>query len=430
MDLFGFSKKDITPEIGCLLYGYVDDLKSESIHDRLSVNAFYFEGKNCSAFLISAEVCSINTLFSEKIRREISKMTGVKYESIIIHGIHNHSGPNTDGNTGWGDLDINYCESILLPKTIEACIEAKALKQPALVGISIGESLVAVNRREQTVDNYIDFGQCPWGSFDPRMAVFSFRSTDGNLLANLIYYTCHGTTAGCSNEISRDFAGGMIDTLEKYTKAPAAFFCGPEGDVGPRLDNGKTVGSIRDTEIMGKRAGNDAVRIFDEIKEYLPLEVKVCFNDVSLPLKKRIPLSVVSEMYEKFKDKTVNLEGQKKHYCERLMASYNEGYEDKESLVFTQTAFSIGSCIFAAFPYELFSDIGNRIDRAYKDFNVFCLSNANGSEGYFPCDSEISKGGYEIDMFLTHNLQPYCDHADFHLIKETMKNLEELICIE
>ena len=430
MNLFGFSKKDITPEIGCYLYGYIDDLKSESIHDPLSISAFYFEGDECRALLLSAEVCSVNTLFSEKMRRIISEKTGVQYECILIHAIHNHSGPNTDGNTGWGALDTAYCESILLPKAVEASLCAIASKQSALVGFSIGESLVAVNRREQTLDNVITFGQCPWGSFDPRMAVFSFRNPEGKILANLIYYTCHGTTAGCSNEISRDFAGGMIDTLEAHTNAPAAFFCGPEGDVGPRLDNGGTVGNIRDTEIMGMRAGNDAVRIFDSIKEYLPLEACVSFGEIHIPLKERISLDEVMKIYEPVKNLTVNLEGQKKHYCERLIASYENGYEEKEQLVFTQSALSIGNNIFLAYPYELFSDIANRINKAVSGYNVFCLSNTNGSEGYFPCHSEISKGGYEIDMFLTHNLQPCCDHADHYLIKETMKNLEELICTE
>ena len=431
MGYFGFGKCDITPEVGCYLYGYVDDLVSEGVHDNLSVNAFYFRNENQSALMISAEVCSINTVFSEKMRSEISEKTGVPYENIMIHGIHNHTGPNTDGNTGWGALDMPYCENILLPSAIRAAEAAVSSAVPALAGVGMGESLVGVNRREQDINNNIIFGQCEWGSMDKRMAVLSFRNAEDNsLIANLIFYTCHGTTAGLCKKISRDWAGGMIDTLEAHTNAPTAFFCGAEGDVGPRLSNGQTVGTIRDTEIMGETAGKDAVRIFDSIVSYSPLTFSVTSGVLKLPLKNRISKEDAASLLERFRNNTINLEGQKKDYAVRVLKSYEDGYQDKEFLSVPQTAISIGSFIFAAFPYELFSDIALRINKAKKGFEVFSLSNTNGSAGYFPCHSEISKGGYEIDMFLTHNIQPYCDNADFSLIKETLRNLEAFKCIE
>lgn len=430
MSLFGFSKKDITPETGGFLYGYVDDLRSEAIHDRLSVSAFYFEDEAEKAFMISAEVCSINTAVSDEIRAVISEKTGVRKENIILHGIHNHTGPNTDGNTGWGDLDTEYCFNVLLPRTLQAAIEAKTSAVPALMGFNMGESRVAVNRREQTVDSVITFGQCPWGSFDPRMAELSFVTPGNKPIASLIFYTCHGTCAGLCREISRDFAGGMIDMLEAHTGAPAAFFCGAEGDVGPRLDNGQTVCDIKAVEIMGERAGRDAVRIYDGIGEYKPLTLKIVSGSLNIPLKKRIPLEEARGLFEEYKNHSVNLEGQKRDYYKRVIDSYGDGYEDKEFSEIPQTAIRLGDSIFVSFPYELFSDIALRIDKAFPEGDVFSLSNANGSMGYFPCDSEISKGGYEIDMFLTHNIQPYCEKADMHLIKESLKNLEELKCTE
>lgn len=430
MGLFGFAREDITPEIGCLLYGYVDDLRSESIHDRLRVSAFYFRDGEREALMLTAEVCSINTELSDKIRLEISRKTLVKYESIILHGIHNHTGPNTDGNTGWGELDIDYCENILLPCCVKASADAKANAKEALVGFNMGESLVGVNRREQTLNNNITFGQCPWGSFDPRMAVFSFVDEDKKPVANLVFYTCHGTCAGKCVEISRDWAGGMLDILEEKSGAPAAFFCGPEGDVGPRLSNGQTVGSIRDVEIMGEKAGADAVRIYEGITEYMPLCADVTERRLAIPLKKRISLEEAKELYEVYKNYSVNLEGQKRSYYKRVIESYSADFKEEDFYYITQTAVKIGGNVFVSFPYELFSDIALRIDKAVENYNIFSLSNANGSMGYFPCDSEISKGGYEIDMFLTLNIQPYCDNADFELIKETLKTLEELKCTE
>ena len=44
----GVARKDITPEIGCNLYGYQPDVYSESIHDNLTVTAYV-----CSPSVIS-----------------------------------------------------------------------------------------------------------------------------------------------------------------------------------------------------------------------------------------------------------------------------------------------------------------------------------------------------------------------------------------
>lgn len=425
MSLAGFDRQDITPNIGCYLYGYVDDLKSESIHDRLNVNVFYFSDGENAALLVSAEVCSINSEFSLRMRRELEKETGVPVSSIIVHGIHNHTGPNTDGNTGWGRLDTDYCESILLTAALKAARNAKAAAKPAEVGMNMDTSLVGINRREQNADNHVILGQCEWGCFDPRMAVFSFRDTDGNAIANLVFYTCHGTCAGLNSAISRDWAGGMIDALDAHTGAPTAFFCGAEGDVGPRLSNGKTVGNMTDVEIMGAKAGADAVRIYDGITEYEPFEFKTVSGFTEIPLKKRIAEEDALERLMQFRNHKVNLEGQIRDYCERVLKSYEDEYVDEKSRKIEQTAISIGKSIFVAFPFELFSEIALRINKEKQGYEVFSLSNANGSEGYFPTDSELPKGGYEIDMYLTNYIQPYCDKADWHLMKETLKNLEE-----
>ena len=41
--LLGVARTDITPEVGCNLFGYSPDVISESVHDELRVTAFYFE---------------------------------------------------------------------------------------------------------------------------------------------------------------------------------------------------------------------------------------------------------------------------------------------------------------------------------------------------------------------------------------------------
>lgn len=89
-------------------------------------------------------------------------------------------------------------------------------------------------------DGVVDFGQNPWGQQDKRMTVIAFQTPDGAPIANVVHYGAHCTAAGTNTEITRDWAGVMIDRLEAESGAPTLFLNGAAGDVGPRLTNGKT----------------------------------------------------------------------------------------------------------------------------------------------------------------------------------------------
>ena len=68
-----------------------------------------------------------------------------------------------------------------------------------------------------------------------------------------------------------------------------------------------------------------------------------------------------------------------------------------------------------------------RINGAVKGMRVLSLSNANGSEGYFPTQDQLCRGGYEIEMFKRSDIQHFVDDADFHIVKETLNNMEEFL---
>ena len=82
---------------------------------------------------------------------------------------------------------------------------------------------------------------------------------------------------------------------------------------------------------------------------------------------------------------------------------------------------------FVSFPYELFSEVGMRVARASGLPHVLSLSNTNGSEGYFVTEDQICRGGYEVDMFKHGYLQPYADNADWHMMRGSLKNINQMI---
>ena len=102
----GAAREIITPAVGGQLYGYAPPPLSTTVEDDLTVTAFYFAQGNCQALMITATVCSIRTELADQIRRMVSEKTGIPAGRILLCATHTHSGPNTCGGTGWGDIDL------------------------------------------------------------------------------------------------------------------------------------------------------------------------------------------------------------------------------------------------------------------------------------------------------------------------------------
>ena len=83
--------------------------------------------------------------------------------------------------------------------------------------------------------------------------------------------------------------------------------------------------------------------------------------------------------------------------------------------------------VFVGFPYELFSEIGMRIDKAFPGAQVLSIANANGSQGYFITQDAACRGGYEVNCFLYSHVQAFTDDADWHMVNATVENLKNII---
>ncbi len=423
----GVATEKITPEIGGQLYGYTPDVFSIGLSDDLTVTAFYFEQGDVKAVMLSATVCLINTELSDEVRAKIEAECGVCAKNILFSATHTHSGPNVSGQIGWGDIDRKYCDSIFVPAILRAVKAAKENPVAVDMAVTYGESLVGINRRQLTVKNTIGLGQSPWGPFNPIMTVISFRNVEtGKLVANMVHYGAHATCAGKDPWISRDWPGVMVDTLAEESGAVTAFFNGPEGDVGPRLSNGKTTGDgYKAAHAHGAYAAQDAVRIFRQKKAFHAADLSVSCTTVNLPLSKRIDLDFAKSELEKVKDKTVNQEGLYADYLRQTIASYEKGEVDEATRPVEQTVIKIGDVAFVAFPFELFSEIGMRVARDSKIPFVLSLACTNGSKGYFVTEDQICRGGYEVRMFKTEKIQGFADNADWHYVTQTLEHLKQ-----
>lgn len=184
----GIAREIITPPIGCQLYGYRPDVFSESVADDLTVTAFYFRQGATQALMLSVTVCLIRTGLSRQILSLIEEQFSIPKENCMLCATHTHSGPNTAGTSGWGDIDREYCEKIFVPAILSATGKAVRGIQPVKMGTARGISLTGINRRELSPKNTVILGQNPWGCFNPQMTVISFVDDRGGYEVTMFLY--------------------------------------------------------------------------------------------------------------------------------------------------------------------------------------------------------------------------------------------------
>lgn len=424
--LVGVGRSDITPKVGCQLFGYRPDLYSDGINDNLTAAAFAFSYGEINALMVTVSVCLLDNEITSFFREQIEKKYNIPKENILISATHTHTGPSTINMPGWGDIDREYYEEILKPQVFSAIEEALNNKQEATVGVATGESKLGVNRRYLNYLNYADLGQNEWGAYNPKMTVISFKNNKNKVFGNIIHYGCHGTVAGLSTKISRDWAGVMTDALEEESGAITAFFNGPEGDVGPRISTGGTTAKIQYIYEVGGIGAEDAVNIYNSIEAYKEISLSVASREAVLPYAERISYEEAKKGCEEFSLDAINCDKQMAVYYNKVKDSYENDYTEKDAFKLEQNAIRLGDIAFVGFPYELFSEIGMRIDDYTKDLSVLSLSNTNGSLGYFPTQDQLCRGGYEIKMFKFNDVQSLTDDADFHLVTETLETIKKL----
>lgn len=425
----GAAREDITPPVGTLLYGYAPDVVSTSVHDPLNVTAAAFRQDGQSALLLSVTVGDFNTGLCGRIRGEIAERTGVPFEHILVAATHTHSAPNVAGMEGWGEIDEAYVDSVLTPAMVRASERALGALAPAEISVGETVSRVGINRRQHDPDGTICLGQNPWGTFDPTMTCVSLRNAEtGGGILNMIHYGCHGTAAGRNHEISRDWSGVMTDRLEKETGTLTAYWNGAQGDVGPRLTNGRTTGDIRHVEELGGVAAMDAMEAYRARGVWKSGSLSILRGELKVPYK---PLPSLEQAEEKLSacgdpESLINIAKLEYAHWRDVAEEYRAGLPAHDpDFRIPETVLSLGDVAFVPFPFEIFSGISLRL-RAYSPVRyTLALSNANGYQAYLPTQDQLALGGYEVACFLYDGAYTLADDADQHLIEGCLRILKE-----
>lgn len=429
--LAGAAREVITPPVGGRLYGYFPDLHSTSVHDDLTFTVLCLRSGPLTVLIASATVCLINTELCNELRARMADAAGTDPGSVIVCATHTHSGPCTDNEDGFGEVDREYCDSILIPAAVRAAGRAAASLSPALVGVSSVKSDVGVNRRQMLRSGVVQLGQNPWGCRDPEMTLVRLLTPEGEGIINIIHYGAHCTACGPNKEISRDWAGVMTDALERDSGTLTMFLNGAEGDVGPRLTNGGTTGDIRYAMELGGVAARDAADCYHMLKGYVPASLSRVTGQICLPYREPMPEKQARDLLAPIdRDDAVNLDYARIASLRAIISAYENNVPFPQAMTIGQTVVSLGPVAFVPFPFEIFSEISLRT-RAFSPFPyTLCLGASNGSGCYLPSRDQMIRGGYEIDMFHCRGLYTLADDTDDHIIDQDLELLEALKCTE
>jgi len=422
----GVAREIITPEIGGFLFGYNDHTKSSSVHDDLTVTALVIKSNKTSALIISATVCLIHSDLVREISEKAGAAAGVPAEHVIVSATHTHSGPHTTRYSqfkSFGKYDKAYCDNILVPKCTAAAKAAAEAVTPVKVGVGITESFVGINRRQLLEDDTVDLGQNPWDPYDSTMTVLSFKSVKKSTpVVNIIHVGAHCTAAGINHEITRDWAGVMVDRLETESGAVTLFVNGTLGDVAPRMANGGSTGDLSHAMELGGLAGIDAVKAYKSIRTFYNETLQVTCGNLTIPYKPPIPYEDVKKL---LKSTRLDERGFMRASLSCLAEMYRENDPGPDEWSTRQVIIRLGPVVFVPFPFEVSSEIGLRL-REYSPFaHTLLLSCTNGSNSYLPAQSQICRGGYEIESFLWFRPRQLPDDTDARLIRQNLNLIKK-----
>jgi len=369
---------DITPRTPCFLAGYAGrDHEHESVHDPISLRAFYARGSNGDVLVISADILWFSDEMVESLLPVLHDQLGLQAEHVFFVGTHTHSAPNTrnKANAAW----VQMVES----QVVAAAALAQTRLSDAKLFATTGESKININRREQVADGKIILGENPEGPVDREVILIEARTGSGDAVGQLGNYACHGTMLSQRNyQLSGDWLGLAAAKLEADAVSPFLFLNGGCANIAPL---------------------NDRQAIFEPVE------------------------ALASEFVEDVKKMSLGLEGVEEDdtvsgatleiQLPRKLRDVEEGMGRYRKVQIQGVR--IGPLKIVGFPGEVFTQTAMAVKEQH-ELTMVCSYMAGSSAGYVPVAEAYETGGYEV------RVSPYAEGAEAVLRQGFLDLLKKL----
>lgn len=424
---------DVTPPLGTELAGYFEKRFAKDVRDPVELNALAFGNEKDTALLIACDFTGMNYQCGKELRTRISRRTGVPAERIILCTLHQHTSfrvgdfmhavPAMKDDTF---LDVLYRKFEDVAKMALDDMSEVALgtaKRDALMPLSFTRRYVMADGSIKTNPDTQKYGtplrRCD--ESDNAVRILRFKR-EGKRDIALVSFSTHADVIGGSR-VSADWPGFVRRFVEdKLSDVHCVCIVGCQGDsnhvdfLKPSADRFPEGSGYAHSRYMG-RVIADTVR---EMWEHTaPHTQEKIFGGIKL-------------VYNK-----TNMQGIE-HFdeCRALYDSYERGeipvcpnhpYTRRIAHLPTSpiyqtvpvTVLGLGDIAFVGFGGEAFSAYTYDIERLAGDKTVFCVTMANGNEGYLVTDGAFAEGGYEVtNTNFTVGIQRDCIAAANELLQK------------
>lgn len=406
----GADSVDITPKGSLYLAGYpfVERL-STGIHDPLHSAALYLSDGISSIIFIANDVIFVGKESAARVRRGVSKSTGVPEKNIMVTATHTHSGPSTVTFTA-GSQDpllpkinmdyIHYMEEGMIATACNAFHKA----QPAELGITFSDATgIGTNRHD------------PAGASDLEVPVLLVRnSLDKNLICCMLICSMHPTVLHEDSTLySGDFPGMAKLILQNEflgKDCTVLYHIGAAGNQSPRHVTKEN--TFPEALRIGNILAQAIIKVIDDIQYSENISIDSYQHFIELPKRVFPPIAEAKKQLEsstqrlellrksgsnrqQIRTAEVNWFGslESMHLAELSQANaLDEVY--KTCLPAEIQVFRIGFFYFIGWPGEIFVEYALALKEKYK--NSFVITLANGElQGYIVTREAVEQGGYE-----------------------------------
>lgn len=282
-----FYECDVTPPLGCFIWGSYRRVIANDVYDKLYVKAAVFEDAGEIAIVIAIDSCSIPPDLRDAVNARIKEYIGIDADKIVITSNHTHTGaPIMDDPTVDSYADPTYKDVFYRIVADAAILAYKRLDDSeAVFGTSVVSGL-SFNRTYLLKDGtMITHGRGrdnivkPLAGTDDTLSVILVSHSEKPIGA-IVNYALHGDTTGKGNSYSGDYSSQISHELKKiYGSDFVSLFvigaCGDINHVNPdvneKLMNSRQIGTklakgALDAINGAKPVGGGVQMIVEEIK--------------------------------------------------------------------------------------------------------------------------------------------------------------------
>jgi neutral ceramidase len=445
---------DITPEyFPVSSNGNTSDRQATVAHDPLHARCLVLHNGETSLAIVVCDNCKIPRDIFDAAKAIASRRTGIPLANMLMSATHTHSAVTVTG-TFQSEPEVRYRE-FLVRRIAEGIEQAHQQYQPARIGWTTAEDATQVfNRRWFTkpgVENRDPFGKSgeavlmnpgfdknvidrPSGPTDPQIGLLAVQNLDGTPIALLANYSLHYVGGFEENALSADYFAEFANLMAQKVGATnvnppfvGIMSNGTSGNINNKNFGADSYVGKPPYEQMRFVANSVAEAAFAawkqiEYHDWVPLDAVQ--TEIELGVRRPSAEDVTR--------------------AKEILAAAGEGpYSDIEELYARETVLlvdypphvksmiqalrigDVGIVGIVGIPCETFVETGLAIKAASPLPQTFCISLANGYNGYLPTPEHHGWGGYETwrarSSYLAVDAEPAVRQTALQLLGELAK---------